>query len=148
MSRKRSPGTPIPDRPESTATSSGCAARACWEPDVSIELTTNPNLTSLYLKAAITATTRRGGDLPETVYTRSDIEIDREHLADYNRVCGFGLRDELPPTYPHMLSFGMQVRLMTDTGFPFALPGLVHIANTIRQQRPLLMTETAHQRVW
>lgn len=115
---------------------------------MAIELTGNPNLTGLYLKAAVTTPARRGGDLPDTVYTRPDIEVDREHLAEYNRVCGFGLRDELPPTYPHMLSFGMQVRLMTDSGFPFALPGLVHIANTIRQQRPLLVTETVSQRVW
>ncbi len=112
------------------------------------ELTHAPNLSGLYLKAVASTPTRRGDELPTTQYVRRDIEIDRNHLAEYGRVCGFGLRDEIPVTYPHVLSFGMSVRLMTDPGFPFPLVGLVHIANTIEQRRPLLVTESLTQRVW
>ncbi|QUH05592.1 hypothetical protein HUO13_36760 [Saccharopolyspora erythraea] len=111
------------------------------------ELTSAPNLSSLYIRAVASGPARRGSSLPGTEYVRHGITVDREHLADYNRVCGFGLRDELPLTYPHVLSFGMAVRLMTDPGFPFPLVGLVHVANSIRQDRPLLVTDELSQRV-
>lgn len=112
------------------------------------ELTSAPNLAPLYLKAAVTAPTRKGGELPDTEYQRHDITVDREHLAEYARVCGFGVRDELPITYPHVLSFPASVQLMTDSGFPFPLVGLVHVANTIHQRRPLLADERLSQRVY
>ena len=54
-------------------------------------------------------------------------QIDLGHLAAYSEVCGFRLRDELPPTYPHILAFPLQMALMTDRRFPFPAVGLVHI---------------------
>ncbi|RKT84465.1 MaoC like domain-containing protein [Saccharopolyspora antimicrobica] len=111
------------------------------------EVSTAPSLAALYAKAVATGPARRGDRLPDTEYVRRDIAIDRDHLAEYDRVCGFGLRDELPVTYPHVLSFGLSVRLMTDPGFPFPLVGLVHVANSIHQQRPLLVTDELTQRV-
>ena len=111
------------------------------------ELTETPNLSALYVKAVLSGPARRGSTLPDSEYVRRDIDIDREHLAAYNRVCGFGLRDELPPTYPHILSFGLSVRLMTEPGFPFPLVGMVHVANTITQHRPLLVTDVLTQSV-
>jgi hypothetical protein len=112
------------------------------------ELTRTPRLNALYLKAVATASMRRGTELPGTQYVLRDIEVDPEHLAAHNRVCGFGLRDELPATYPHVLGFPAAVRLMTDPGFPFSLPGLVHVANTITQHRPVTLTEPLTQRTW
>ncbi|MCI2418939.1 hypothetical protein MOQ72_15960 [Saccharopolyspora sp. K220] len=111
------------------------------------ELSTAPKLSALYVKAVVTGPGRRGYRLPDTEYLRRGITIDREQLAEYNRVCGFGLRDELPITYPHVLSFGLSVRLMSDPGFPFPLVGLVHVANSIYQERPLLVTDELTQRV-
>ncbi|MFC7342592.1 MaoC/PaaZ C-terminal domain-containing protein [Saccharopolyspora griseoalba] len=111
------------------------------------ELTTAPKLGPLYLKAAATGPTRRGEALPDTEYVRRGITIDRAELAEYNRACGFGLRDELPITYPHVLSFPLSVQLMTDADFPFALVGLVHVSNRIRQHRPVLVTDELTQRV-
>ncbi|ONI82731.1 hypothetical protein ALI22I_39685 [Saccharothrix sp. ALI-22-I] len=98
------------------------------------------NLTLLYAKAALTGFTRRGTELPESSLD-AEITVDPEHLARYNKVCGFGVRDELPITYPHVLGFGLQIRLMTGREFPFPLPGLVHVANRITQHRPLLVPE-------
>ena len=42
-----------------------------------------------------------------------------------------------PPTYPHVLAFPLQMRLMADGGFPFPLIGLVHLDNSITQHRPI-----------
>jgi len=94
----------------------------------------------LYAKAGLTGFLRRGGDLPPT--TRSaDVVVDREHLAAYSAVCGFRIGEDLPPTYPHVLGFPLQMELMTDRAFPFALPGLVHIGNRIAQVRPLTVAD-------
>jgi acyl dehydratase len=101
----------------------------------------------MYLRAALTAFRRGGSSLPSDELSRSDVTVDVGHLAAYNRVCGFGLRDELPATYPHVLAFPLQMRLMTSAGFPFPLPGLVHIANRITVSRPVLASERFDLRV-
>ncbi|MFI9388243.1 MaoC family dehydratase [Kutzneria sp. NPDC052558] len=95
----------------------------------------------MYLRAALTSFRRGGSSLPADSPSRSDVSVDVPHLASYNRVCGFRLRDELPATYPHVLAFPLQMRLMTAPGFPFPLPGLVHIANRITVSRPILASE-------
>ncbi|MGH3439723.1 MAG: hypothetical protein ACRDRN_25135, partial [Sciscionella sp.] len=95
------------------------------------ELSGNPSLLPLFGKAAATGMSKHGGELPSTVYARSQVPIDPAHLAAYDRVCGFRLSDELPATYPHMLSFPMQAKLLTDGDFPFPLIGSVHVANKI-----------------
>ena len=110
------------------------------------ELESPPSLAAIYPRAltgAITELPRklpglgRGGDpkLPDLEYVVRNVEIDRDHVAQYDHVCGFRLRDELAPTYPHMISFPMQMKIMTDGSFPFGVMGLVHIENRIDQQR-------------
>src|SRR5919198_6008991 len=87
-------------------------------------------------------------ELPDRFIERRDIEVDRDHLAAYDRVCGFRLRDELPATYPHMAAFPLAMELMTDTSFPFPVMGLVHIANRIELLRPMTAAEPFDVRVW
>lgn len=99
------------------------------------ELTSSPNLTLLYARAAATAA-RRGGDLPGTELLLDDVSVDRDHLAAYDRVCGFALSDRLPATYLHVLAFPLAVALMADAAFPLPLPGLVHVGNRIDVLRP------------
>jgi hypothetical protein len=88
----------------------------------------------------------RPKELPDRELT-STVEIDREHLAEYDRVCGFRLRDELPATYPHVLAFPLAMELMAAWDFPFSPLGLVHIANRIEQLRPLRADERLDLRV-
>jgi len=95
-----------------------------------------PSLAPLFARAALTAG-GRGGDLPDVEVVRPRVRVDRSHLAAYDRVCGFGLRDALPATYLHVLVFPLQVTLMADRGFPLALPGLVHVRNRVVQHRPV-----------
>jgi acyl dehydratase len=66
--------------------------------------------------------------------------VDVSHLAAYDRVCGFALRDTLPPTYPHVLAFPLTMKLMTAADFPFPLIGLVHLANRITVLAPIPTT--------
>jgi acyl dehydratase len=88
---------------------------------------------------------RRPKELPERELTRS-VEVDREHLAAYDRVCGFRLRDDLPATFPHVLAFPLAMELLTGP-FPLSPLGLVHVANRIEQLRPIRADERVDLRV-
>jgi acyl dehydratase len=67
------------------------------------------------------------------------VVVERDALARYAHLCGFTLRDELPPTYPQVLAFGAQMALLARA--PFSAVGVVHIANRITQHRPLRLGE-------
>lgn len=98
------------------------------------------NLALLYAKAGLTGFLHGGGELPSS--TRSaEVVVDPAHLAAYNEVCGFRVGGTVPITYPHVLGFGLQLELMTERAFPFALPGLVHVGNRITRSRPVTAAE-------
>jgi hypothetical protein len=101
----------------------------------------------LYARILLGALRRRPDELPTDVLTRR-VEVDREALAAYDRVCGFRLRDELPATYPHVLAFPLAMDLMARGSFPFSPLGLVHIGNRIEQLRPARADEPLDLRVW
>jgi acyl dehydratase len=91
---------------------------------------------------------RRGPvELPDLELALPEVEIDREHLLAYDRVCGFPLRDELPATYLHVLAFPLSMEIMTDSRFPFPVIGLVHIGNRIERIQPVGVAERPTIRV-
>jgi acyl dehydratase len=106
-----------------------------------------PNLGKLYAKAAVTAR-GRGGDLPDARLARHGVPVDPAHLAEYARVCRLPLNDVLPATYPHMLTFPLQMALMTERSFPLALPGLVHVRNRIEMLRQISADAPLDLEVW
>lgn len=85
--------------------------------------------------------------LPELTLGLDDVTLDAGHVADYARVCGFDLRDTLPPSYLHLLGFPLAMSLMTDGAFPFGVIGLVHVANRIDHLRPVSLSERPSLRV-
>ena len=106
-----------------------------------LELPAMPATGPLYRRAAASLLpgvgARRGTELPPLRVVVRDVAVDREHLAAYDRVCGFRLRDTLPATYPHVMSAALSMRLMTAPGFPFPVVGLVHVGNRITVHRPI-----------
>lgn len=103
-------------------------------------------MVTTYLKAAVGAlpgagrlpfVAGGGGPMPDLDLHAESLRVDPAHVADYARVCGFRLRDELPPTYPHVLAFPLHMKVMTDGSFPFSAVGLVHVANRIVVRRRL-----------
>lgn len=94
-----------------------------------------PRLPGLYVRAA----TRRkisGTQLPDSGL-RCWVDVDAQKLAAYRKVCGFADDGLLPPTYPHILAFALQMQLLTAKDFPFPLLGLIHLSNCIRVVRPM-----------
>jgi hypothetical protein len=115
--------------------------------DARTVLSGSPAMPALFAKAALTAR-GRGGALPDSRVARTGVVVDGAELAAYDRVCGFGLSDVLPATYPHVLAFPLQVALMSDRSFPLALPGLVHVRNRIDVLRPIGAAEPLDLEVW
>jgi acyl dehydratase len=88
-----------------------------------------------------------GGEIPDVRLELDGVHTDPKTVAAYAKVCGFTLRDTLPPTYPHVLAFPLHMALMSDGSFPFGAVGLVHIANRITQHRRLGIEEELSLRV-
>jgi hypothetical protein len=94
-----------------------------------------PFLPPLYWRAALKRKIT-GSALPEHGL-RCQVRVDPKAVAAYRKVCGFADSPMLPPTYPHILAFGLQMQLLTDKTFAFPLLGLIHLSNRIRVHRPL-----------
>jgi MaoC dehydratase-like protein len=113
-------------------------------------LDSSPSILPLYARAAlpmIPGASRLpfvpggGGEIPELELQLGGVRAEPADVAAYAKVCGFALRDQLPPTYPHMLAFPLHMAVMSDGSFPFGAVGLVHVENSIIQQRPLAVGE-------
>ena len=110
------------------------------------ELNSPPRILPLYARAAapmlpgaslLPFLPGGGGEIPEIELVLAGVRAEPEAVAAYDRVCGFALRDSLPPTYPHVLAFPLHMAVMADGDFPFGAVGLVHLENRIAQKRPI-----------
>ena len=100
-----------------------------------LDLPAPPALPALFARAALRCGVS-GRTLPSSGL-RCQVSVDPAHLARYRQLCGFADNGLLPATYPHILAFALQMRLLSDQRFPFPLLGLVHLQNRIRVLRPL-----------
>jgi hypothetical protein len=120
-------------------------------------LESSPSVLPLYARAAaplipgaslLPFVPGRGRGIPEVELSLVGVTPDPDSVAAYAKVCGFTLRDALPPTYPHVLAFPLHLAVMADGRFPFGAVGLVHIENRVVQRRPIGLGEalTIHVR--
>ncbi|TCM67001.1 MaoC dehydratase-like protein [Acinetobacter calcoaceticus] len=73
--------------------------------------------------------------LPQVEYVVDAFKVEQKHLKAYNQVCGFKNNGYIPAIYLAVLSQSLQMQMMTQEPFPFALLGLVHIRNQVKQFR-------------
>src|SRR5690606_23224919 len=99
------------------------------------ELPRVPALPGLFARAGVRRGVR-GRTLPARAESGA-VTVDPDHLARFRALCGARDDGRLPPTYPHLLAFALQMKLLTERDFPFPLLGLVHLENRIRVLRPL-----------
>ncbi len=84
---------------------------------------------------------RREKVLPQAEYIVDRLLIDPKHLKSYNDVCAYKNNGTVPATYLAVLAQALQMSMMTEEAFPFALLGMVHIRNIVRQTRKILIDE-------
>lgn len=80
-------------------------------------------------------------ELPKSIYKVANLVIDESNLKEYRKVCGFGNDGRVPATYFAVLSQNLQMNMMADDSFPFAMLGLVHIFNQVTQYRIIFDSE-------
>lgn len=120
-------------------------------------LESSPSILPLYARAALPMIPGAsllpfvpggGGEIPDGLDLElAGVKAEAADVAAYAKVCGFALRDTLPPTYPHMLAFPLHMAVMSDGSFPFGAVGLVHVENSITQKRPIGIDEEMTIRV-
>ncbi len=62
---------------------------------------------------------------------------DPARLAAYSRVCGFTLRNTVPATWIHVLTFPLHLHLLGDSTSTVKLVGAVHVSNSMTMHRPV-----------
>jgi len=120
-------------------------------------LDSSPSILPLYARAALPMIPGAshlpfvpggGGEIPDGLELElTGVKAKPEDVAAYAKVCGFTFGNQLPPTYPHMLAFPLQMAVMSDGRFPFGAVGLVHVENSIAQKRPIGIDEELAIRV-
>ncbi|NHB58597.1 hypothetical protein G9F32_11315 [Acinetobacter sp. 194] len=80
--------------------------------------------------------------LPQVEYVVDAYRVDVDHLKAYNEICGYKNNGYIPATYLAVISQSLQMHMMTSEAFPFALLGLVHIRNQVKQLRKIGVNET------
>ncbi|CAN7377760.1 MaoC/PaaZ C-terminal domain-containing protein [Terrabacter sp. LjRoot27] len=112
-----------------------------------ITLEASPDLRRIYATAAL----RRGNasdTLPDVRWSRAGIRVDVDDLVAYAHVCRFPVSGTLPPTYPHLVAFPLQMAVMSGDRFPLPLLGAVHVENRIESLRPIQLDEPLDVSVW
>jgi hypothetical protein len=113
-------------------------------------LESSPSILPLYVRAAVPLIPGAsllpfvpggGGEIPDIELDLAGLRAKPDDVAAYAKVCGFALRDHLPPTYPHVLAFPLHMAVMADGSFPFGAVGLVHVENRIVQKRRINLGE-------
>lgn len=99
------------------------------------DLSSTAALSSLYLRAACKRKIT-GDTLPDSGL-RCYLEVRPQQLEAYRKLCHFSDDGRLPPTFPHVMAFALQLQVLTAKAFPFPLLGMVHLHNSIRVVRPL-----------
>lgn len=103
-----------------------------------------PSSFSLYFGAARTSSRKPQGkiEIPALEARMDNVKADAKQLAGYNEVCGFKKSEQLPITFPQVMVTGLHMVLMSQPEFPLPMLGLVHLRNSITQQRPLRVDES------
>ncbi len=100
-----------------------------------------PALAKTFTRALVPSRASGPPTVPEQAVRLTNQRQDLDRLAAYTRVCGFTLRDQVPPTWLHTLAFPLHVHLLSDPSSSVGLVGAVHVSNTMTLHRPVMSTE-------
>ena len=100
-----------------------------------------PALAALFAKALLPRVDGGPARVPTATAVVVGIRPDPQRLADYDQVCGFTLRNHVPSTWLHVLTFPLHVHLLGGPDSTIRLAGAVHASNRMRLHRPVAGTE-------
>jgi hypothetical protein len=83
----------------------------------------------------------RGDRLPERAPAVAELAIDRANVAAYAATTGLRYGENVPLTYPFVLTFPTVMSLLAAFDFPFPALGAVHVENHITAYRPIAVTD-------
>ncbi|WP_298889397.1 MaoC/PaaZ C-terminal domain-containing protein [uncultured Serinicoccus sp.] len=119
--------------------------------DVDVELLDRtPRVATSFATGVATGLGRPGarGELPGRRLVLPGVRQDLPRLAGFCEVTGGLLADTVPATWLHVLTFPLQVRLMSARDFPFPMLGMVHVGNRMRVHRPVRVSEELTLSTW
>ncbi|WP_298751621.1 MaoC/PaaZ C-terminal domain-containing protein [uncultured Serinicoccus sp.] len=119
--------------------------------DVDVELLDRtPRVATSFATGVATGPGRPGarGELPARRLVLPGVRQDLPRLAGFCEVTGGLLADTVPATWLHVLTFPLQVRLMSARDFPFPMLGMVHVGNRMRVHRPVRVSEELTLSTW
>jgi acyl dehydratase len=93
-------------------------------------------------KVVSTILKKNKGVVPDIQAVQKGVIIPKSRLQEYNVICGFAESEFIPSTFLYVLSQAVQMTLLTQKEVPFALVGMIHFGNRIRQYRPVSVDET------
>jgi hypothetical protein len=82
-----------------------------------------------------------GEKMPALKLVWQGYHISRAHLKKYLDICGSRPGRNVPMLYPHMITFGMHMRIITHRAFPFKYLNMLQLRNHIIQNRPIGIDE-------
>ncbi|ACQ81829.1 MaoC domain protein dehydratase [Beutenbergia cavernae DSM 12333] len=86
--------------------------------------------------------------LPDVTFRVDGVRPDPERLTAYARLVGESAGDALPAGSVHVLAFPLAMAVMVREDFPLRPLGLVHVANSIAQLRPVTLADSLRVRAW
>lgn len=106
-----------------------------------IQLQSFASPAALYARVATTLFKKGKGNLPDITIHLEKASLQPNDLKKYNKVCGFDHTLIVPATYIHTFIFPLHTQLLSQPEVPYPMLGLIHFANSIKQNRPLYVGE-------
>ncbi len=110
------------------------------ERDVEV-LPDNPRLAPAFARSLLPRRRTSRASIPTRSAVIEGLVQDRARLAAYDRLTGFTLRDHVPPTWLHVLTFPLHIHLLSDPESSIRLIGAVHVSNRMTLRRPVSVGE-------
>lgn len=104
------------------------------------ELYKIPSSTNALWRALTTFSKRKNVSPIQKKYVMENVRPDLKKLQAFKQMFGYK-SSFVPSTYWHTRFFAVRILLASDKNFPFPLPGMVHLTDTIKQYENILPTD-------
>jgi acyl dehydratase len=83
----------------------------------------------------------KAGRFPSIVVSWTQHRVDRRHLDAFLKLTGLGASGHVPLLFPHVVSFPLQMTILTHPMFPVPIWGALQIRNHLLQHRRIATGE-------